>query len=796
MLKHYITIALRNLARHKLFSLINIAGLTVGLACCLLIIQYIRFELSFDFNVHKDRIYRIANRENSDQPDDIGVLTSGPIGPALKAEFAEIDYYTRIQSWDNILLQYQDQRFFEELHWADTDFFKIFSYPLVKGDIESVLREPYSMVVSERMAEKYFGGDEPVGKILYLHQDEELYPFTITGVVKNAPVNSSIQFDCLASFSSLTMISGNWIHTNWGAFNYHTFLLLDEKTTPSQLNEKLPQFFKKYMGDHYSKWNESIPDFFLQPLGDIHLYSHSFFELETNGHITDVILYFVLGLLILFLACFNYINLSTAQYSTRTHKVGIRKVVGAAYKTLMLQFLGESALITLIAIILAFFLAEMLLPVFNTLVGQQLSIDLFHDINFIFIALLLALCVGCFAGFYPALYLAKFNPVHVLKRLSSGRSRRLKLRDVLVLAQFSIAILLLACTLLIYQQIRYMTTKDKGYKSENIVTVELRDQHLKENYPTIKNELLRNPNIKTVTGSEPPPAINECRGGIRWEGKPENIDVPMFRYSITSDYNDLYDLKLVEGRFFSNDYRGDRDAVLLNEAAVRAIGWESALNKRFSVPGLVEEGHVVGVVKDFHFHSLHEKIEPLFIIKRKSAGSLSIKVTANNVKETIQFIKETLDRFEPQYPFTYSFLENQFFEMYRQEHVLSNILEFFAMLSVAISCVGIFGLASFVSERRTKEIGIRKVLGANHVGMIGLLSKEFAQWVLFANLIAWPIAWFVMSKWLNNFVYRIEVTVWPFLCAGCAALVIAFLTTSWQVFRAARANPVETLRYE
>ena len=806
MFRNYFKIAFRYLGKHKGYSFINIAGLAVGIACCLLILLLVRDELSFDrFHENKDRMYRVIVQLPGQfyMGTDYLAVTPAPLAHALIEEFPEVIQATRIDQSNDVIMSYQNKRFYEDgFLWADSHFFDVFTFPFLRGDQSEALSEPYSVVISERMAHKYFGDEDPIGKIMALNNR---YDFIVTGIMTDVPQNSHLQFDFLASLLTLKSIRGQEDYLErWGNYSYYTYILLPEGYSPRGLERKFPAFVEKYMGERLRQMRERDPTrqasrFFLQPLKRIHLHSHINFEISPNSDIRRIYLLSALALLILLIACINYMNLATARSAIRAKEVGMRKVIGAVRRQLTRQFIGESVLLSFIAVLLAVILVEIFLPVFNTLVSKNISLHFFQDWEF-FIGLIgVALFVGIISGSYPAFFLSSFQPAAVLKGSLKTEEKGSILRRMLVIFQFAASIVLVISTVIIYSQIEFIRNKKLGFSREQVVVLPVRDRELRENHKPFKHELLQNPAVLGCTASTwLPNNIRTNVGDTIWEGMEEGADLQIYLLEVDHDFIDLFEIELAEGRNFSREFSTDSQAYIINEAARKIFGWETALGKRFGFRREeVGMGQVIGVVKDFHFLSLHQEIQPLVIhLTENGMSYLSVKIISQNIPQTVEFLKEKWKKFSPNYPFEYFFLDDDFEKMYRSEMRLGKIFMSFTFLAVFIACLGLFGLASFTSEQRTKEIGVRKVLGASVSNIVFLLSKEFSKWVMIASLIAWPLAYYIVSQWLQSFAYRISIGIWIFFLSTALALCVAMMTVGFKAAKVALANPVDALKYE
>jgi putative ABC transport system permease protein len=792
MFKNYLKIAFRNLIRYKGHSFINIAGLAIGMAACLLLFLWVQDELSYDrYNEKAERIYRVVNQiENNGRVERCATIPA-PLSPALVNEFPWIQKVVRFAR-SKFLVKCQGEFFYEDIFFADPDVFDVFTFPLVAGNPETALQDPDSILISEEMKNKYFGEANPVGKTIAL---SEWRDFKITGVFKNIPQNSHFRCHLLAS---VLYYRPDYL-TNWGVSNFWTYILVlkDSSGVPETFDEKMPQFVEKYRGKKLRDMYNLT--YLLQPLTSIHLHSNVRNEIEPNRDIGIVYIFSAIALFILLIACLNYINLATARFTTRAREAGLRKVLGATPNQLIRQFLGESFLLALIALPLAILLAELFLPLFNSLSGKELAFHYFNN-PFLLAGLVgIILCVGVISGIVPSLFMSAFQPTAVMKGMLKTSSIIPTLRRSLVVFQFSISIALIICTMIIANQLHHMRTKNLGFNKNHMVNIKI--NHNEEailKYETIKHEFLQHPNVIAVSTSSFIPGQERWYNNYWIDGMAPN-DYRMIR-CITVDYDfiDTFQMNIVEGRGFSKEFTTDADsAFILNEAAVRKFGWESAIDKNFTLSVDWKKGKIIGVVEDFHFHSLHREIQPLVLcIDPASFDYFAVRIKPDNIPQTLDFLKNKWEELVPGEPFDYTFLDEDFDRLYKSEEKLERLFIIVTFLAVFVACLGLFGLAAFTAEQRTKEIGIRKVLGASVPGITLLLSKEFSRWVLISNIIAWPIAWYAMNKWLQNFAYRITILPWTFLLAGLLAFLTALLTVSYKAIRAARANPIETLRYE
>ena len=812
MFSNYFKVAVRNILRHKVYSIINIAGLSIGMACTILILIWVRYEYSFDlFHENKDRIYRLEMKWEWDAGKNLErfPFAQHAAGPALVREYPEVINSVRFRhSWQRPIIQYKDKIYHEAgVLFAENSVFDIFTFPMVKGARHLALTRPFSVVITENMADKYFGDENPVGKVINItfHRMTDVFGkfkgnfnFNVTGVVKNVPHNSHITFNMLLSMDSLYSSNEKQRNRWWGDTNIYTYLLLQKNSDVNKLEKKLPALIDKYIGEDLKAAGGSI-EFFLRPLTRIYLYSESRYELSGVGDIIVVYSFIIIAGCILSIACINFMNLATARSANRAKEVGIRKSLGACRLSLTYQFLGESLLISFLSLLIAICIVELLLPPFQSLTGSNLSHNYLIDSWSIFGLLGVVIVVGVAAGSYPALFLSSFQPVNVLKgRLRAGTANA-RFRSVLVVFQFSISIVLIIGISIILKQLHYIEHKKLGFDKEHVVALPFTGDAIHNSLDAIATELKNHPGIDSVAISSDymsPWTIH--RDVFLPEGYALSQVQIMFQTSIDPEFIPTMGIQLIDGRNFSREYPTDsKDAILINETAARQFGWDDPVGKTIHELGKDRTKTIVGVVKDFHIASLHNKIEPLYIEYDPSQFRfISAKVRPENISGTIKYIKSKLKQFDPMQTFRWWLIDEEFSYRYRPEKKLFEIISYFTSLAIFISCLGLSGLASFASEQRTKEIGIRKAMGASVKSIILLLSKEFTRCVLIANIIAWPIAYFVFNKWLENYAYRTNISLWIFILATLLALVIAMVTVSYQAIKAARANPVEALRYE
>jgi putative ABC transport system permease protein len=790
MLGNYFKVALRNLLRHKIYSVINIVGLAVGLACCLNIALWVQYHLSFDrFHEKGDRICKLINIQKfSGRSSQHVGLTPPPVGPGMHNDYPEIADFCRIMQGGRLTVGDKDEPLYvESVFYADSTIFDIFTFEAVAGDLKSALSEPNSLVLTEETAKKISADRSPVGQFLKTKDGDQ---YKITAVVKKYPQNSHFQFDALISFSTC---KGGWLN-NFNNNTLCTYLLLGKGADRQALEAKFPGFLRKHNSlriDNYV--------YYLQPLRDIHLYSTNI-NYQMNWNQTDigyVRIFSAVAVLILIIACINFMNLATARSAKRAKEVGLRKVLGAGRSQLIKQFIGESVFLSLCAMLLALALIELTSPLLKTYFGNVFNFD-YSNNWMIFLELAgIALIAGVLSGIYPAFFLSSFKPVTVLKGALQSGSKGLRLRRAFIVLQFAISIVLIIYTFFVVEQINYMRNRNMGFDKNQVVILSMNGDMLSK-FETLRQELLSNPSITGVTASNCSLGDLLNENVIDYEGAVpgENWNVP--NMVVDYDFIPFYGLEMSAGRNFSREFVSDTNLTFIaNESLVKKLGWtpESAVGKRFSLDG--SGGTVIGVLKDFNFYSLHHKIEPLILVYHPRAlYVVSVRIRPENVTGSLQFLKSVWSRYSPSDPFSYSFLDEDFALKYESEIMAGRMTGAFSGLAVFIACLGLLGLISYTAERRTKEIGIRKVLGASVTDILLLLSREFLVLLSISMLIAWPVAWYAMHRWLQNFAYRIELEWYVFVLAGLISLAVTTVIVSFQAVRAATADPVKSLRYE
>ncbi len=807
MLKNYLKTAFRNLWKNKFYTSINIIGLAVGLATCLLITLYVLDELSYDrFNVKAGRIYRVNNEVKfGDNHFDMAV-SPALLGSTMVKDFPQVEQYTRIRWYGGLLIKKGNENIKEErVGFADSTLFDVFTLPMIAGNPKTALKETHSLVVTRKIAEKYFNTVEAVGKTMLIN-DTGVYK--VTGVIENMPAQSHFNFDIFVPMiENYGSNDDNWLSENW-----NTYILLTKNADAGKLEPKLDEFMEKYTGPLLkSVINQSMDEFkksggfihaSLTPLTAIHLHSNKMEEIDANGNAQFVYIFSAIALLILLIACVNFMNLSTARSSGRAKEVGVRKVLGSSKKNLVTQFLAESLLISLIALVFALLMAWLLLPYFNQLAGKEIhAATLFRPGMLLSIAVLI-LIVGLLAGSYPAFVLSAFQPIYVLKGKLAGGFKRSWLRNALVVFQFCISIVLTFGTIVIYTQLNYIRSKDIGFDRSQVIVIN-NTSALGERAISFKHELLRISGIQHATMSGYLP-VNYNRSNDAFFTSPaldQKTAISMQNWVVDEDYVPSLNIKILQGRNFSAQYPTDSTGIIINEAAAKFLATKDILNKKlYNFRDIntkqLNEYHVIGVIKNFNFSSLRDVVTPLALKLGKDNGNISARINSAEIAGVIAQVKSKWQAMAPGQPFDYSFMDEDFNRLYTAEQRTGKIFISFAVLAILIASLGLFGLITYAAEQRVKEIGIRKVLGASVNNIAGMLSKDFLKLVLIASAIAFPLAWWAMNKWLQDFAYRIRIGWWIFAAAGMLALLIAMATVSFQAIKAALANPVKSLRTE
>jgi putative ABC transport system permease protein len=791
MLKNYLKIAIRNMLKHKGYAFINVIGLSVGIAVCFLIFLWVRDELNYDrFHAKAGRIYRALWEARFGNNEWNIPLVGVPLADALVKEFPEVEQVVRLYQGGFTLRHGDDYVREENVVFAEESFFEVFTVSFISGNPATALRDPESVVLTAEAAERYFPNQNPIGQTLTRNDGKML---RVTGVVERFPSQSHFHFDFLASLKTLPRFEQR--RQQWGSASVYTYLVLRPGEDATVLEAKLQSYVEKNVAGEEFHRPGNYTRYPLQPLLDIHLRSHLQYELAANGNSSYVYLFSLIAFFILLLACINFVNLATARSMKRAREVGICKVLGSRRWQLIRQFLAESFVYVALAIVVAIGLAELALPFFNQFAGKQLAIN-FFDSAFTVVTLAgLALVVTLLAGAYPAFFLSSFWPVQVLKGNVTIRSGKDWLRKSLVVVQFCVSIGLIVGTLVVHNQIDFIQNKRLGFDREYVLIVH-RASALGKQHIVFRERLMSHPLIAAASAAQNLPG-QEFDSTVFSPEQPANYQHTSLTYALVDEhYVDVLKLNVVAGRNFSTEFTTDSSAFLINQSAAKALGWEEPLGKHISMGNFIQ-GQVIGVVEDFHFESLHHEVKPIvFLFNRWAPPYFAVRLRPGNVAEGIAAIRNLWKEFLPNTPFEYSFLDQDYQKLYESEQRVAGVFMTFSVLAILIACLGLFGLVSFTAEQRTKEIGIRKVLGATEANIIALLSKEFARLVLIACVVATPLAYYAMQQWLQNFAYRVEISWWVFAVAGGLALIIALLTVSYQAIKAALANPVDALRYE
>lgn len=803
MIRNYLKTAFRNLKTNKFTSFSNLFGITLGLTCCMLIVCYVLGELNYDRFKESDNIYRVTRSFNTSSGTvslHLGAVAPA-VGPLLQNDFPDIREITRLLRTGTLTLQYGDKVFNEdEGFFADAHLFDFFTVPVIQGNPRSLLREPNSIALTPELARRYFGDQDPLGKMVKIN---DLFLFKVTGIFQDFPAQAHLHPQMLLSFSSLndTALYGKEkLATNWDNNSFYTYLLFPPHYPVSQVEKQFPAFLNK----HYYPGASKNTALYLQPLRDIHLHSHLDSEIEQNGNITTVYIFSAIALFILLIACINYMNLATARSMLRAREIGVRKVIGAGRRELIFQILGESILLTVMALVLALALTWLLLPWLEGLAGRTLSMRVLFQGPMVIFLLLLPLVVGVLSGIYPALFMAAFKPVAVLKGKAKMGSKTVSLRKSLVILQFTISIVLIIATAVVFRQLHYVQNTSLGFDKEHIVTLKYTNQ-LDGNYTAFREALLSNPRVKDVAVSSRIPSgrlLDEMGLKVFSRDSVNSGDMSLKYVEVDDHFISTYGIGMAAGRNFDpRDFPTDSSAFVINTVAANMMGWrnpEEAIGKNIEYGG--QRGQVIGVTRPFHFESMRQQIIPLLLMMSraqiKRIGSISIRLGAGDPEPALAHIRKVWQSFVPQTPFNYIFLDARFARLYETEQHQESLFMILSMIAIFIACLGLFGLSAFTISQRIKEIGIRKVLGASVSGIVGILSLDFLKLVGLAALIALPVGWFCMHRWLQGFAYHIPIPWWLMLCAALLALGVALLTIGIQAMGAARTNPVKTLRSE
>ncbi len=801
MIKNYFKTAFRNILRNKLFTFLNILGLSLGLATAILILFWVQDELSFDkYHNKAENIYRVTGNFELNGVNTTVATCCAPMAATLLQDYPDVLDACRMRQIGSRMITIDEQNFrVEELTYADSSFFSIFNIPILKGDPKNLLNHPNYIMLNKTTANRFYGNEDPIGKTLRVGEQS----YMVSGIFNDIPVNTHFKFEALLSMPSLE----DSFQPIWLSNNFHTYIRLHPKTDADKLEAQIQEMVDKYMGPDMEKYiGKTLEEFLgdgsaaykLQKVTDIHLKSDLMAELEVNSDISNVYIFSFIALFILVIACINFMNMSTARSEGRSREVGIRKVAGAVKSQIIFQYLLESFVITVLSYFLAMILVEIYLPSFNDLSGKNISIDYFNPQNLL-ILLGIIVSTSLISGSYPSFYLSSFQPIETLKgTFKSGKSSG-RLRNILVVVQFFTTIILISSSIFVYAQLTFIQNKKLGYEKEQLICLH-NINTLGNQANTLKQELLNHPEILNGSVSSYLPVPSSSNNSVAFPDGDENNLASMYHWVVDEDYVKTFEMKIKEGRDFSVEFGADSLSILVNEACLRQFGWESGqghfIRKHIDNIGTTADFKVVGVIEDFHFESLKSTISPMLMELSNRGYYLTLRFNANNAKDIVQLLENKWKEYAPNYPFEYSFVNERFNDIYFQEQRMVRIMRNFTILAILIASLGLFGLAAFIAEKRTKEIGIRKVNGASLFNIFMLFTKDIAILILIAFILAVPITWYTMDKWLNNFTYRIDINWLVFFGAGGLSFFIAVLTISYQAYMASARNPIDSLKYE
>ncbi len=789
LLYNYLKITARNFRNDRTYVFINVAGLTAGMIVFCLIMLYVKYEYSVDqYHENKDFIYRIAQQEEGKlhMGDDRSAVTMAPLGPTIKEEFSEVEYATRIMLNRDVLIRNGEEVFLEPaVYGLDPDAFKIFTFEYLHGNPDTYLKDKYSVVITESIARKYFEDTNPAGKSILLKDEIE---FEVVGVIKDMPANSHFRMDIMVPFETMLEITERTdLLQNWGANSNYTYLLLNRQSDPSELESKFPSMLEKYIQPVYTRM-------FLQDFSNIHTHSDVAHDIAPTAPKKRLLIFITISIFILLIACINYINLATARATRMVKEVGIRKVIGATRGDIITQFLGESFLLTFFSILLALILVALALPSYRQATELDLTLGLLLRPQFILTILLAGGVVGIVSGSYPAFVVSARKPITALKGNLPKSTRGLFMRYALVIIQFSISGCLIISTFFVAQQLAFIQNRDMGFSREHILTLRVNDLDLMARMPEFKEELRKIPGVLSVSSSTNLPHNINSSTTARWPGKPEELKWPIYSALVDDEFVDLFDIEIVQGRNFSREEGNASRSILINEAAARSLPWEEPVGEEMIY--YPDTFRIIGVMKDFHLHSLHLEIMPLHLLFNDYTWDVSMKISAAGIVNTIADIKNTKESLSEKYPFTYTFFEAEFDKAYKTEMKTGELAKWFAFIAIIIACLGLFGMATLTGEQRIKEIGIRKIQGATVFDLVFLLSKNLTRLVIIAFMIAAPVSYYFMHKWLNDFAYHIKLGAFVFLGTLFIMLALSWMTIGYRAYRFANSNPVDALRDE
>lgn len=789
MLKNLFKTALRNLYRDFSYSSLNIIGLTIGITSALLLVIYVADEISYDrYNEKANRIYRVSSHIKAPDDEFTWIVAQFPFGPQVAQDYPEVQSFVRFVDFRVSLFKYEDKEFNEDkFYYADSTAFDIFTYEFVSGNPQAALLEPNKIVITEKIANKYFGKADPIGKVLKSDNNS----FEVTGVIKDIPTNSHFRFDALVSTKNLPKEYGSWI----GFGICYTYLLFPEDFDVKSFEVKLREIWPKYIAKIAPDIKGNSFEYILEPLTRIHLYSNNPGEPEPTGNITYVYTFSIVALFLILIATINYINLATARSAKRAREVGLRKVVGSRRSTLIFQFLTESIIFTIISLILSIFLLEQLLPNFNHLAGKTFDFNILFNPILQLSLLGVVIIVGIIGGSYPAFYLSRFNPSTVLKGEINQGATGSSFRKALVITQFAVSITMIVCTLVVYKQINYLKTKDQGYDQRNIISLRL-DEISSQDYSVLKRSLLENPNVKYVTSTNH--RVGEGSGKMIFKLETDEGMSPKSAddLAVDHDFIEAFGIKMIKGRDFQEDIPSDTlTGVVINEALAKRMNWSDPIGKRVELGDHIQ-GRVIGLMKDYHYTGMYSKVESLILIYRPCNEMIYVKLSGKDIQGTLRYIESKWKAIFPEKPFEYGFQPERFNQQFNADEKRGLIFTLFTILAITIACLGLFGLVSYMVEQRTKEIGIRKVLGANEGVIIKMISKEFLALISISIVISFPIAFYLMKTWLLNYIYQTTIGIMVFIIATIITISITFITIYYKAYKAAILNPAKTLKYE
>ncbi len=790
---NYLKIAWRILLKHRVHTIINIIGLGIGFSISVLMMIFVLYQLSFDnFHQKSKRIARFTiEGVMTDGKILKGAMTSGDVAGVIKEKVPELEHACRVYHWGANDVMVNEKRFTDSrIHWADSTFFRIFDFPLISGNPIQALSEPNNVVLSSSTAAKYFPDEDPIGKIIKIGNLDYL----ITAVMKDVPVNSHLQFDMLASFHTLETNGRNVVESN--GISFPTYLLMKEGTNANAFSKKTIEYADEHINEIFNKHGITIAHF-LQPLDEIYLHSDFSYDSSKTGDMRNVYIFAFLAIVVILIAIFNFVNLVTAQSEKRTREIGMRKVMGAQRKDLIWQFMGESILIAFFAFLFSLLLNELLIGPFSQLLDEQFRLEYWYNFGFLLVILSFVLLTGVFAGFYPAIYLSRFEPVSVLKGVYKGSGRVHFLRKTLVIFQFSISIFLVVSVLLLHRQVEYMKNKDLGFNRDNVISVKNLTVSIRNSYPSFKAELLQHPDILNISASQSVPGEDRSLQSGYKKGDDPASAVMIYENRVQHEYVSTFGMEIIAGRDFNPDLKTDSSAIIINETAVKKLGLTNPIGMDISV--WQHQGKVIGVVRDFNFMSLHNEIDPLALtMYEKWFSRINIRITPQNLKPTLAMLEEKFQSVDPNYTFEYNFVDDIFARMYQKEERLNKLISSAAILAIIISFMGLYALTSFTINTRIKEIGIRKTLGASVANILSMLFRDLSKWIVVGNLIAWPLSYYVVTQWKQNFAFQIDIfdNWYLFIIAGLLAASVGVMATLVQAISAANANPINSLKSE